>query len=59
MLLRTIELYLEMTGTAPSRFGRDAVGDARLVHDLRRGRRLRPATALRLSAYLAARAGQA
>ena len=36
--LRMIEKFLKETGIAPSRFGRDAVRDPRLVHDMRRGR---------------------
>ncbi len=37
-LLRSIERYLRESGTKPARFGREAVGDPRLVFDLRRGR---------------------
>jgi hypothetical protein len=37
-LLRMIEIFLKETGIAPTRFGRDAVRDPRLVHDMRRGR---------------------
>jgi hypothetical protein len=51
-LLRRIELYLKQTGTAPARFGRDAVGDPSLMRDLRNGRELRPRTAERLVAFL-------
>lgn len=36
--LRTVELFLRETGMAPTRFGRDAVRDPRLVFDMRRGR---------------------
>ncbi|MBT2188829.1 hypothetical protein [Sphingobium nicotianae] len=36
--LRTIEIFLRRTGMAATTFGRDAVRDPRLVHDLRRGR---------------------
>jgi hypothetical protein len=36
----------------PTRFGRDAVHDPRLVFDLRRGRELRPQTAARVLAYV-------
>jgi len=39
-LLRRIELHLRRYRIPPSRFGRDAVGDPRLVSDLRRGRQL-------------------
>jgi hypothetical protein len=38
MLLTRIEAYLRRTGMPPTRFGREAVRDPRLVHDLRRGR---------------------
>lgn len=37
-LLWQIERHLKETGTPPTRFGRMAVKDPRLVHDLRRGR---------------------
>ena len=55
-LLRRIEQHLKESGTTPSRFGRDAVRDPRLVHDLRRGRE--PGTSLiaRVCAYLDERA---
>lgn len=39
-ILRRIELFLRHTGMAPTRFGREAVRDPRLVHDLREGREL-------------------
>ena len=37
-LLWQIERHLKATGISPTRFGRMAVKDPRLVHDLRRGR---------------------
>ena len=37
-LLRKIERYLRATDMPATRFGRLAVNDPRLVHDLRRGR---------------------
>jgi hypothetical protein len=37
-LLREIERYLKTSGMKPTVFGRNAVRDPRLVHDLRRGR---------------------
>ena len=37
-LLPTIEKFLRRTGMPATRFGREAVRDPRLVHDLRRGR---------------------
>jgi len=43
-LLREVEKFLNRSQTAPTRFGRDAVGDPRFVFDLRRGREPRPTT---------------
>lgn len=51
-LLSSIEKYLRRSGTPPTRFGREAVGDPRFVLDLRNGREPRPATVRRVSAYL-------
>jgi hypothetical protein len=50
-----IERYLRNTRTAPTRFGRDAVGDPRFVFDLRNGREPREATRNRVQAWLDAR----
>jgi hypothetical protein len=49
---RRIELYLRRTRMAPTRFGREAAGDPRLVLDLRNGRELRAKTSARLHAWL-------
>lgn len=38
--LRSIESFLRQTGMPPTRFGREAVRDPRLVFDLRNGREL-------------------
>lgn len=38
MLLQRIETYLRRSGVPPTRFGRLAARDPRLVHDLRHGR---------------------
>ena len=54
-LLRRIDLYLKQSGTAPARFGRDAIGDPNLMRDLRNGRELRARTAERLIAFLETR----
>lgn len=54
-LLHTIERCLRSQKIAPSRFGREAAGDPRLVFDLRRGREPRPATEARVRALIAAR----
>jgi hypothetical protein len=51
-LLRTVEKYLRESDMAPTRFGRNVVGDPRFVFDLRRGRDPRPATVERVRAYL-------
>jgi hypothetical protein len=55
-LLREVEKYLRHNGTAPTRFGRDALGDPRFVFDLRNGRDPRPQTVERVRAYLEATA---
>ena len=54
-LLPLIERHLHNSGTAPTRFGRDAVGDPRFVLDLRIGRKPRAGTTERVAAYIAAR----
>lgn len=51
-LLREVEKFLRVSQTAPTRFGRDAVGDPRFVFDLRRGREPRPDTIARVRAFL-------
>lgn len=53
-LLREVEKYLRRREVAPTRFGRDAVGDPRFVFDLRNGREPRPRTIQRVRAYLEA-----
>jgi hypothetical protein len=49
-----VEKYLRNRRIAPTRFGRDAVGDPRFVFDLRNGREPRPQTVQRVRAYLEA-----
>ncbi len=51
-MLRRIEAYLKLTGMRPTRFGREAVRDARFVLQLRQGRIPRPATEARVQAFL-------
>lgn len=51
-LLREVEKLLNRSQTAPTRFGRDVVGDPRFVFDLRRGREPRQATVERVRAFL-------
>lgn len=55
MLLRQIEKYLELTGMAATRFGRESLGDPRFVFDLRDGREPRTATASRVLSFIAKR----
>ena len=52
-VLSKIERYLRRTATPPSVFGRKAVRDPRLVHDLRNGREPRPATIARIEGFMA------
>ncbi len=51
-LLREVERFLRRSDVAPTRFGREAVGDPRFVFDLRNGRDPRPQTVARVRAYL-------
>ena len=52
LILTRIERHLLRTRMAPTTFGRIAVGDPRLVADLRRGRRVGAALVDRIQAYL-------
>ena len=58
-LRRRIELYLKRTATSPTRFGRAAVNDPRLVFDLRKGRELGEKMVSRLTAWLDGQEGEA
>jgi hypothetical protein len=49
-----VEKFLRRSDIAPTRFGRDAMGDPRFVFDLRNGRDPRPETVERIRAYLEA-----
>ena len=51
-LRRRIELYLRRHKMTPTRFGREAINDPRLVADMRNGRELREKTEKRLHAWL-------
>jgi hypothetical protein len=51
-LLEQIEVYLKQSGVSPSTFGRMAIGDPRLVADLKAGRRPRQRTQDRLTSFL-------
>lgn len=52
MLLTQIEAFLRRTGMPPTRFGREAVRDPRLVHDLRRGRTVGDRILHRVTRYI-------
>jgi len=52
-LLHAIEACLRSCQLPPSRFGRNAVRDPRLVHDLRRGRQPGPDMERRVRGYIA------
>ncbi len=52
MLLTRIETYLRRTGMPPTRFGREAARDPRLVHDLRLGRTVGDRLLRRVTAYI-------
>lgn len=51
-LLWEIEKFMRRADVAPTRFGRDAVGDPRFVFDLRNGREPRARTVKRVKDYL-------
>lgn len=52
-VLLKIDRFLKATEMPPSRFGRLAARDPRLVHDLRRGRQPGPDMVRRIEAFLA------
>jgi len=54
-LLTVIQRHLHRTGIPPTRFGREAVGDPRLVGDLRRGRHVGEKLAARVIAHIEGR----
>ena len=51
-LIRRIEQFLERADMTPTRFGREAVGDPRLISDMKNGRELRDETIARIQAWL-------
>lgn len=52
-MLRKIELYLKKTAMPPTRFGRLAVNDPRLVGDLKNGREPGAHLVARIEAFIA------
>jgi len=55
VLLNDIKQFCETTGLPPTKFGRLAVNDPRLVTDLMRGRMVKPETQARIERFLAER----
>jgi hypothetical protein len=53
MILGKIDRYLKKMDMAPTRFGRLAVRDPRLVHDLKRGREPGARMIARIEAFIA------
>lgn len=53
-LLPRIDRYLRHTNTPPTKFGRQAVNDPRLVGDLRNGRELGARVSARVVTFLEA-----
>lgn len=54
---RKIEKFLRRTDMPATKFGRLALGDPKLVRDLRNGRELRAPTVAKLEAFLAEQEG--
>jgi hypothetical protein len=54
-LLNIVQRHLRKTGIPPTRFGREAAQDPRLVGDLRNGRAVGQKLAARVIAYIEAR----
>lgn len=52
MLILRIDRYLRARRMAPTRFGREALGDPNFVFNLREGRCPRPSTVKRVEAWL-------
>jgi hypothetical protein len=50
---RLVERFLRETGLPPTKFGRLAVRDPRLVLDMRQGREIREPMAIRLREFMA------
>lgn len=55
-MLVKVDRFLRISGMSATRFGRLAVNDPALVHDLRRGRVPRAATMARIEAFIEAQA---
>ncbi|MEG3176005.1 hypothetical protein U1872_07175 [Sphingomonas sp. RB3P16] len=57
-VLQKIDRYLKASAMPPTKFGRLAVRDPRLVHDLRRGREPGARMVRRIEAFLADQVSQ-
>jgi len=53
-LIWKIERFLRASGMPPTTFGRRAINDPQLLHDLRNGRELGARTAARIEAFIRA-----
>jgi len=58
-VLRNIQKFLKTSGMPPTKFGRLAVNDPRLVGDLRNGREPGARMVRRIEAFLATHGGDA
>ena len=54
-LRKRIDLFLRRSRMSPTKFGREAINDPRLIADLNNGRELREKTVARIIAWLDAR----
>lgn len=52
-MLWKVLIFCDREGIAPTRFGRLAVRDPRLVHDMRRGRRIGADLGARIDGFIA------
>ncbi len=59
ILLDEVNSFLERTGMAPARMGKDAIGDPNFVRHLRAGREPRFGTAQRVRDFIASHAEMA
>lgn len=56
--LSQIRRACRVHGVPETRFGRESVNDPRLIHDLMNGRELRPATLVKVAAYISSLEGR-
>lgn len=56
-LIERIDTFLKRHGMAESRLGRDAVGEAQIISDIRKGRSPRLSTLEKLANFMAERDG--